>query len=141
MKSIVIYYSYTGNTKKAALEYAAQLGAEIIELKEVRRRSFFGVFFCGVPAAMSRKKAKIHPFPSDLSEYDKIIIAMPVWAGHPAPPMNNIIDILPEGKEVEVIMTSAGGDSSGSREKTTALIAAKGCRVTEYRDIKTQKEK
>jgi hypothetical protein len=62
---------------------------------------------------------------------------MPIWAGYPAPPMNNIINALPSGKEIEAVMTSGSGNSGGSAEKTKKLITDKGCKVNKYLDIKS----
>jgi hypothetical protein len=62
---------------------------------------------------------------------------MPIWAGYPAPPMNNIINALPSGKDVELIMTSGSGSSSGTAEKTKRLVTDRGCHVVKYLDIKT----
>ena len=83
---------------------------------------------------MRRKKAELQDLTPDLSAYDKIVIAMPIWAGHPAPAINNIIDILPAGKEIELVMVSGSGSSADSAPKTKALIEAKGCKIVKYLD-------
>jgi len=135
MKTIITYYSYTGHSKNFAEILAKQEGADILELKDSKPLSKFKAYILGSFAAMCRKPAKLQPHDVNLAEYDKIIIAMPIWAGHPAPAMNNIINSLPGGKEIELIMTSAAGNSP-SREKTIALIEVKSCTVTKYEDMK-----
>ena len=136
MKTLVIFYSYSGNTLIQAERIAKQESADVIRLRDAKSRSVFATYSAGSFAAMRRKEAKLAGFNTDFSPYDKIVIAMPIWAGHPAPAINNVIACLPEGKEVELIMTSGSGSSAGTAEKTKELIVAKGCRVTSYVDIK-----
>lgn len=136
MKTLVIYYSYTGKSKKAAEGLAIKEAADLVEVKEAKRRSTVNAYVLGSFAAMGRKQAKIVPLKCDFALYDKIILVMPIWAGHPAPAMNNVISLLPPGKEVELVFTSASGSSARSTEQTKALIAKKGCTVTKYMDVK-----
>jgi hypothetical protein len=141
MSTIVIYYSYTGNTKKYAEDLANECdslcgeNADILELQYAKPLSKPKAYALGSFAAMRRKCAELKPLGCDLAKYDKIIIAMPIWASHPAPPINNVIAALPSGKDVELIMISASGNS-GNADKTKALIEAKGCTVTKYADVK-----
>lgn len=137
MKTLVIFYSYTGKTRELASKKAVELGADIIEVKETKKRGKINAYVVGCFQAMKQKKATIEPIDTDLNTYEKIIIMMPIWAGHPAPAFNNIASILPAGKQVELIMTSGSGNSGGSAEKTKALIKASGCKVTEYIDVKS----
>ena len=136
MSTLVIYYSYSGHTKNIAENMAKADGFDVLEVKEIAKRSKLGTYFFGSFAAMRQKAVELQPFDTDFSSYDKIVIAMPIWAGHPAPAINSIIDMLPTGKEIELIMVSGSGNSSGSEEKTKALIEAKGCSVVKYQDIK-----
>jgi len=136
MKTIILYYSYSGKTKRLANIKAKELEADIEEVIEEKKLSGFGSFFIGAPKAMSRKKTKVKPVSADLSVYEKIVIMAPVWAGHPAPAFNNIIEIIPSGKKIEVIMISAGGGTKNSRQKTIDIITAHGCEVTDYSDFK-----
>lgn len=137
MKTLIIFYSFTGKTRKIATDLAEKENADIIEVKETKKRSTVGAYIFGSFAAMRQKSTEIEDLPCDFSGYDKIIIAMPIWAGFPAPAMNNIISFLPADKEIELIMTSGSGNSSSSEEKTKALIAKKGCHVVKYQDIKS----
>ena len=136
MKTLLLYYSFTGNTRRFAEKLASETGAELFALKDAKPLSKLRAFTSGVVAAMRQKPANLHPFSANLPAYDKIIIAMPIWAGHPAPPIHNILAQLPAGKEVELYMLSGSGHSGGSAEKIKALVTANGCTVTGYHDIK-----
>jgi len=135
MKTIILYYSWSGKTKALAVQKAGELNADIEEITEIKKSSMLGAFFSGAPKAMGRKKAKIKPIAADLNGYEKIIIMAPVWAGHPAPAFNNIIEHIPSGKKVEVIMVSAGGGTKKSKKGTIELFTAGGCEVVNYADV------
>ena len=136
MKTLVIYYSFTGHTRAAAKKIAQAENADIIEVKETKKRSKLNAYVAGSFAAMRHKEAVLQEYACDFAAYDRIVIAVPIWAGHPAPAFNNIINLLPSGKEVELVMISGGGNSGSSAEKTKQRIADRGCRVTKYLDQK-----
>ncbi len=137
MKTAVIYYTFGGSTKKEAQRLAAENQAALFRVEEARGRSLIGAFIPGAYQAMHRKAAAIQPLNVNLQEFDKIIIGCPVWAGYPAPAFNAIAALLPKGKEVEVVLCSAGGETPKSEQGTKQIIEGKGCRLLSYRDIKT----
>lgn len=136
MKTAIVYYSYTQNTKKWAEEKAHEIGADLIEIRERKHRSAIGAYVCGSLAARRRKSADIEPLTADLAAYDSLILAVPIWAGFPATPFNNMVSLLPREKTVELVMVSGSGDSKGSAEGTRRLIEDAGCKVTGYSDVK-----
>lgn len=137
MKTAVLYYSYTGKTRALAEKRAGEEGAELIEVRERKPRSTLGAYVMGSLAARRRKKAEILPVSRDLSAFDRFLILIPLWAGFPAPPFNNMLDLLPKGSEVELVITSGSENSGGSKEKTIALAAAKDIKIVKYQDVKT----
>ena len=136
MKTLILFYSFSGNTKALASKKATELGADIEEILEVKRMSILKAYTVGIYKAVKRKKAEIQTIKSQLNAYDKIIIMTPVWAYKPAPAFNNIIEQLPAGKKIELILVSAGSGTKNSTQETKALITARGCEVTDYIDIK-----
>jgi len=136
MKTLVVYYSLSGRTKKAAIEKAEKEGADLLEVRKKKPYSVFTAFVLGARAAMTQKTVEIEEPNCDFTEYDKIILAAPIWGGFPAPPITTIIKMLPAGKEVEFLLTSGGGDSSKGATKTKELVTKQGCTVVGYTDIK-----
>jgi len=141
VKTLVLFYSFSGCTKKLASQKAAETGADIEEIIEVKKMFVLKAYTAGAYRAMKRKKTQIQPVKSQLNGYEKIIIMCPVWAGNPAPAFNNIVDLLPSGKKIELVMVSAGSGTKKSAEKTKALITARGCEVAGYTDIRTMAKK
>jgi flavodoxin len=112
MKSIIIYYSYSGNTKKVSEALVAHLqqkgDAQALELKPIDESD---KFLIQAVRAFRRKKAKLEDVKFDLSKYDLICLGTPVWAFGPAPAMNTYLDgcfgVL--GKQVLLFATYGSG--------------------------------
>ena len=136
MKTLILYHSFTGKTKKLALQKAAELGADIEEITGEKKPCKFKAFTVGIIKALGRKKAKIKPIQSELNRYDQIIIMTPIWAGHPTPVFNSIIALVPSGKKLELIFVSQSGATKESAEGTKALVTSRGCELTGYTDVK-----
>lgn len=137
MKTLIVYFSLSGKTRQIATELAEKESADIIEVKEKKPYSILTAYILGAHAAMKQKIVEIEELKCDLSAYDKIILASPIWAGFPAPPMNTVITMLPAGKDVAFVLTSGSGDSSKRAPKIKDLVTKQGCRVVGYTDIKS----
>lgn len=117
MKSAIIYYSYSGNTKRIAevlSEHLKQKGeVEIIELKASDES---GNFFSQAARAFFKKRAQIAGANFDLTKFDFICLGTPVWAFGPAPAMNTYLDkcLGLEGKEI-VLFTTYGSGTGNQR--------------------------
>ena len=135
MKTLVIYYSYSGHTKKIAEELAAKESAGIAQIMDVKRPGRLKAYTAGCFAALRGKAWPIQPLDVDLSEYDRLILLAPVWAGNPAPAFNAILEQLPEGKTIAVKMASAGG-TSRCRERLEKIIKSGSCTLESFEDIK-----
>ena len=80
---LCIYYSRTGNTKKAMEEIAAALDAELVELRDgVDRGGWRGWLRCGLDAMRkSTRPVEAVETARPLGEYRLVILGTPVWAG------------------------------------------------------------
>jgi flavodoxin len=139
MAAAIIYYSFGGRTERWARGRAEKTGAELIRVTEKRGRSKLGSFFGGCPQA-ARGAASEIVWPggadsadgaagADLSGYDEITVAGPIWAGHVAPAVNAIIGALPQGKTVTLVITSNSGQPT--EPKAEERIRARGCTLKE----------
>ena len=81
MKKIVIYFSYTGNTKKIAQMIAKRLNCDILELYPVTPYSndYDYVVKQEQNNDVSNKMVEIKNIGINLDDYDEIIIGSPVW--------------------------------------------------------------
>ena len=128
MKTLVVYYSYSGNTKALANKTAQELGADIEEINEIKSPSML----VGIHRAVNRIRTEIHPIKAQLDDYDKIIIMSPVWADYPVSAIYSFIDLLPKNKQIEFMLVSGGGGTVKSIEGTKALAMSRCCEVVDY---------
>ena len=80
---LCMYYSRTGNTKKAMEEIGQALDAEVVRISDaVERGGWRGFLRCGMDA-MRKDCAPLLHFETDrpLEDYRLVIIGTPVWAG------------------------------------------------------------
>jgi flavodoxin len=138
MSEVIIYYSLNGNTEKYAKQYAEETGADIFRVEEPKKRNTLTAFFA-CPKAIKGKSVPIKPLDVDFESYDHIVLAAPIWASAPAPAINSVVELLPEGKDVGIILMSSSGESKSDSLK--ARIEARGCTVVGVKDVKMKSKK
>jgi flavodoxin len=99
MKTLVVYYSRTGNTKMIAESISKALDSDIEEIIDTEKRSgIIGYIKSGYEASRG-KLSEIQEPKYDLSQYDLLIIGTPIWASKMAVPvrayLKNNMDKIP----------------------------------------------
>ena len=135
MKTLVIFYSYTGHTKKIAQQLAAGESYEITEIRDVDRPGVAKAYTAGCFNAIRGRSWPIQPLDVDLEGYERFVLLTPVWAGHTPPAANAMLERLPHGKTVAVTMVSTSGKSN-CKEQVEAAIMAKGGLLESFQNIK-----
>ena len=115
MKTAVVYFSWSGNTRFAAETIAKKAGADLFEIKaETPYNNDFGKC-CdeAKPECNGKKLRPINPMEGlDLAKYDVVFVGTPNWWGTMAPPVRTWVtqskDAL-EGKTVCLFQTHGGG--------------------------------
>lgn len=82
MKSIIIYYSRSGNTEKIAKQLQTDLGN--IPAVKIEPEEAYGNYIMSCFRVMNENRKKVipkfkTPIP-DLTEYDTVFIGFPIWA-------------------------------------------------------------
>jgi menaquinone-dependent protoporphyrinogen IX oxidase len=100
MKTLIVYYTRTGNTKKIVDALQAELAADVEEITEKSsRRGPLGWLKSGRQGA-SKADVEIQPLKADPSSYELVVLASPVWAGNVSAPMRALMkryrDTLPD---------------------------------------------
>ena len=80
MKTLVVYYSRTGHTRKLGNEIAAALEADVEELKDDVSRSGPVGFVKSGREAKAGTLVNLDPLSHEPSSYDLAVIGTPVWA-------------------------------------------------------------
>lgn len=111
MKKLVIYYSYTGNTKLVAHKIKEKLNCDILEIKTVVPYSddYDSVVNDQQNSEGSSFLPEIQEINFNLEEYDEIILGTPVWWYRPVPAIRTFLtkyDLT--GKTIKPFATNAG---------------------------------
>src|SRR6056297_2836113 len=93
-KTLVLYYSYEGHTKKVAEVIAKELSADIEGVKPIKemKTKGFGKFIWGGGQVVMKKKPELKPMNVNPDDYDTIFVGTPVWAFTYAPPVKTILE-------------------------------------------------
>ena len=91
MKTLVVYYSRTGNTKKIGAEVAAALGADVEELMDGKNRTGPIGFVMSGREAMKKEPVALKPLDHDPADYDVVVVGSPIWAGTICTPVRTFL--------------------------------------------------
>lgn len=135
MRTLVIYYSYSGHTKRLAEMMAKEMLADLCPVVEKKRPGTLWAYTLGCYAALRGKAAAIEVLALNPVAYDELIVMGPVWAGRPAPALLAVFEQLPPSKNVEVMMVSASGQSR-AKEVVEPLIKGRKSFMRRFENIK-----
>lgn len=140
MRTLVVFYSRTGMTKKVGEAIAKQLSCEIEEIFDTKKRDgFLGYLVSGWDAARE-KLTVLKEIKKDPKEYDLVIIGTPVWFFNIAPPIRTyIVHNQDRLKNVAFFVTCGGSGGKGVLEKMARLYGKKPNAILALREkeIKT----
>jgi flavodoxin len=112
MKTLVVYFSYSGNCGSVAGILKDTLAAEILELKlsDDKERRGLAKYIWGGKIAVSRAKPPLKPYQIAWENYDLIVIGGPVWAGSLNPALVTFLDETKiSGKKIALFCCYRGG--------------------------------
>ena len=134
MNELVLYYSYSGNTKKIALDMAEKLNMQSCEVIDEVKPGKFKAYTKGCYRAMKGIPSPIKSFSLDLAECETVFVFAPIWAGAIAPPMNAALAKIPVNTKISLRLVSGSGRSN--KVKIVERIEALGLEILDYEDIK-----
>ncbi|MEG1794877.1 MAG: hypothetical protein RR262_00090 [Clostridium sp.] len=81
MKTLIVYYSRTGNTEKLANEIQKQTGGVIEKIEDnINRRGILGYLKSGFQAAKKHAVSINEPI-NNPKDFEKVIVISSIWAG------------------------------------------------------------
>ena len=117
MKSLIVYYSRNGNARFVAETIAAEIGADVEEVVDLKKRSGLLGFLIGGKDARQGKETKISPTTKIPNDYELVIFGTPVWAGKPTPAINTYLQKNNlSGKKVAAYFTKKQKKSQAIKE-------------------------
>ena len=106
VKILVVYYSVSGNVRKAAESYVLRYGGDLLELKCLTNYSGFIGGIRGVISAITKGTPHNEPVTVDFENYDKIVVCGAVWGGSIASPVRAfLLEYGVRLKEVEYLIS------------------------------------
>ena len=138
---LILYYSLTGNTRASCEALHEALGADILEVKDLRKRSGKWGFFKTAFASLFGKHTKIEPMHPDLSPYPNIILGSPIWTGKLSMAIRTLVDKNSfEGKKVVIFTTTNAFEKEKYTEKSRNLVRKAGGEVVGYYQVLAKEE-
>ena len=120
-KSVVVYYSQNGATKKLAEIFAKAKNADAVELKLVT--AYPSTYDSTIAAVMAQRESKQWPAlenaKPELAKYDTVYLGYPIMFGTFAPPIYTFLDSNDLGGKVVVPFCTYG---SGGRKASAAEL-------------------
>ena len=114
MKTLIVYYSLSGNTEYIANHISKKINANTLKLKPVKEIPTKGIkkFYYGGKSAVMKKTPALENYDLNLDEYNHVIFGTPIWAGTFTPPLRTFIqenkDKL-KNKNISAFFCNSGG--------------------------------
>lgn len=126
MKSLIVYYSRTGNNETLAKILQEKLGCEIEKIEEyINRKGVLGFLRSGMQATF-KKMSEIKPIKKDPKDYDLVVVVSPIWAGHIPSPVRTYIYVNKEKiRKMAFASVSYSGYGNGKVLKDLESLVSK----------------
>ncbi len=139
MKTLIVYYSWSGWTRLVAVALAGELGADIEEIRCGRYSPGFWGRMRAILDGWQGDLPQIEPLSHLPSSYDLVVIGGPIWVFRPATPLQSFLR-QESSKLPEVAFFLTHGGSAGKQSlremQTLAGKAPVGTIVIRDIDIK-----
>ena len=130
VRTAIVYYSMTGNTKYVAdkiadrIKTAGEVDIIRIEPKKAYPDKGAKKFFWGGKSAVMGEMPALQPYEFDVEKCDRIIFGTPVWASTFTPPLRTFIHENPgvKGKKMAVFTCFSGGGAEKAIDKMKKCI-------------------
>jgi flavodoxin len=106
MKTYVVYFTRSNNSKRIAEKIANKLNAELVQITDGHSyKGLFGYIKAGFYST-SNKKVNIVT-DKEINNYDKLIVVSPIWAGKLANPIRTFLEDY-DLKNIHLVTSSIG---------------------------------
>ena len=124
-KTLIVYYSHTGNTRQIAKHIQSATGGDIFELVLVKPypAEYRKTIEQAKKELHDEIKPEIESGVENINDYDRIFIGSPNWLSTIAPPVTTFLSKYNlSGKTIIPFMTHGGGGLNHSVEDITKLV-------------------
>lgn len=131
-KPLIVYYSLTGTTRTIAQELSRALSCETEGIVSQKYRQYLWKITC-VNDQLFDRDDDLAPVTTDLTQYNQLIIASPVWIHTVSSPMRTLIKYNGfKNKQVWLVLTNQGNYGPADEKSIIKFlndwgITVKGC--------------
>ncbi len=137
-RPLVIYYSRLGTTRTIAREMARTLACDIEEVISNENRHGLWTVNCVFDQLFDWDDAVVSLY-HDVSSYNPIIIAGPIWIHRFATPLRTLLKMLDlRAKDVYVLVTNQGNYSAADEKNVRDSISQQGAVIKGFASIMTR---
>ena len=141
-KTLIIYYSRTGNTRAVCERLAKEIDADIVEIKDLKNRMSKLGIIGGMFRTILSMRTKIFPEKIDMTDYSNVILSSPIWAAKVAPALRTAIYLNGfKDKKVVMLVTCDSFYAEKYQDKMKKLVEASGGEVSAFYQIHALEEK
>lgn len=146
-KILVVYYSKSGNTERAAKDIATRLNADVEKISDKKNRGGLLGFITGGRDAMKKNLTEIDPLAKDPAGYDLVIAGTPVWASDMVPAVRTYLAQNKDKIKNLACFETSGGTAAEKIAASIEGVAGKKCLASmglvtpELKNDKTYQEK
>jgi len=123
MKSLVVYYTRTGKTKSVAETIATQLGADLEEVVDLKKRKGKIGWMLSGKDATRKSLTDIAPTTKTPSDYDLMVIGTPIWAWSPTPAIRTYVSQNDLSAKKVALFYTFDSDMKQAGQKIKALLS------------------
>jgi len=140
-KTLIMYYSRTGNTRAVCEALAEKMDADLVEIRDLKNRMSRIGIVGGMFRTILGMRTDILPEKIDMTQYDAVIIGAPIWAAKVPPAMRTAIYLNGfEGKKVVMLVTCDTFYAEKYQKKTQKLVEKSGGTVSAFYQIHAMEE-
>jgi hypothetical protein len=108
MKTLIVFYSFSGNNKVLAGYLQKKSGADLQEIVELKHRTGFTILL----DILFKRTPKIAPPNISWSQYDQVLFLAPIWAGRIASPLKAFLELAKDHLQQYSFISLCGTDSN-----------------------------
>lgn len=133
-KSLILFYSFEGNTKKVAEYLSKELDISYEQIKPVNdlKSKGFSKYPIGGSQVIFKKKPELMSIKVDLEKYNTIFLGSPIWAGNVTPAIRTLLETgILKGKKILFFYTHDGGPGS-AENKIEKMVNLNNVLISSY---------
>jgi flavodoxin len=120
-KTLVVFYSRSGTTRRIAEALSAVLKCDLEEITEPKPRTGFLGYIRSLLEAGCKRPSKILPKKHEVSSYDLVIIGTPVWAWSLSSPVRAYLMATANQLREVAFFCTLGGNGSAFAQMTAIV--------------------